>query len=208
MTITLRNLYKVGAFFAMLMALTFGMAQVAEAQERPEQVIRQTSDQLFATLKAEKANLQRNPDRIFSIVENILVPRFDFGTISQWVMGRSWRTATPAQRTEFTQEFKRLLINSYAGVLLEYTDEKIEILPLPANAANANELTVRSQIISKDRPPVAINYSMIKSGQRWMVYDVAVEGISIVANYRSEIRELVARNGIDGMINVLKQKNK
>lgn len=205
MTTTLRNVYRIGAFFTMFLTLTIGMVQ---AQERPEQVIQETSDRLFSTLKAEKVNLEKNPERIFSIVEDILVPRFDFGTISQWVMGRSWRTATPAQRAEFTQEFKRLLINSYAGVLLEYTDEKIDILPLPANAANANEITVRSQIISKERPPVAINYSMIKSGQRWMVYDVAVEGISIVANYRSEIRELVSRNGIDGMINTIKQKNK
>ena len=182
--------------------------QTANAQEDPISVIKNTSDQLFKTLKAERATLKKDPNKVYGIVERILVPRFDFGTISQWVMGRAWREATPAQRTAFTNEFQRLLINTYAGVLLDYSDEELKVLPLPPNAAKGDEVTVRSEIISKDRPPIAINYSMIKAGKRWMVYDVSVEGVSIVANYRSEIRELVSRNGIDGMINVLKQKNK
>ncbi len=190
-------------FFVAVMSLF----QQANAQEDPVSVIKNTSDQLFATLKKEKAVLKKDPNKVYGIVEKILVPRFDFGTISQWVMGRSWRNATPAQREQFTTEFKKLLINTYAGVLLDYSDEVLNVLPLPPNAAKGDEVTVRSEIISKDRPPIAINYSMIKSGNRWMVYDVSVEGVSIVANYRSEIRELVSRNGIDGMINTLKSKN-
>ncbi len=192
------------SFFIALMSLF----QTANAQEDPVSVIKNTSDKLFSTLKAEKAMLQKDPSKVFGIVESQLVPRFDFGTISQWVMGRSWRDATPEQRTTFTNEFKRLLINTYAGVLLDYSDETLSVLPLPPNAAKGDEVTVRSEIVSKDRPPIAINYSMIKSGNKWMVYDVSVEGVSIVANYRSEIRELVARDGIDGMINTLKRKNK
>lgn len=192
------------SFFIAVMSLF----QTVSAQEDPVSVIKNTSDQLFKTLKEQKTVLTKNPNKVYGIVENILVPRFDFGTISQWVMGRSWRTATPAQRDEFTAEFKRLLINTYAGVLLDYSDEKLNVLPLPPNAAKGDEVTVRSEIISKDRPPIAINYSMIKANNHWMVYDVSVEGVSIVANYRSEIRELVSRNGIDGMIKVLKSKNK
>lgn len=192
------------SFFIAVMSLF----QTVNAQEDPVSVIKNTSDQLFKTLKEQKTVLKKDPNKVYGIVENILVPRFDFGTISQWVMGRSWRTATPAQRDEFTGEFKRLLINTYAGVLLDYSDEKLNVLPLPPNAAKGDEVTVRSEIISKDRPPIAINYSMIKANNRWMVYDVSVEGVSIVANYRSEIRELVSRNGIDGMIKVLKSKNK
>ncbi len=200
-------------YFRKLMMFSFFIAvmslfQTVNAQEDPVSVIKNTSDQLFKTLKQQKTVLKKDPSKVYGIVENILVPRFDFGTISQWVMGRSWRDATPAQREEFTTQFKRLLINTYAGVLLEYSDEVLNVLPLPPNAAKGDDVTVRSEIISKDRPPVAINYSMIKVNNRWMVYDVSVEGISIVANYRSEIRELVARNGINGMINILKSKNK
>ncbi len=203
MVFNLRKTVVFGIFMAFM-----SLFQTAVAQEDPVSVINNTSEQLFTTLKKDHALLKKDPSKVYGIVEQILVPRFDFGTISQWVMGRSWRDATPAQRTEFTDQFKRLLINTYAGVLLDYSDETLKVLPLPPNAAKGDEVTVRSEIISKDRPPVAINYSMIKSGNRWMVYDVSVEGVSIVANYRSEIRELVSRNGIDGMINTLKRKNK
>ncbi len=201
-----RNFKKIMmfGFFVTLMSLF----QPSYAQEDPVSVIKSTSDQLFQTLKNDKTSLKKDPSKVYGIVEKILVPRFDFGTISQWVMGRSWRDATPAQREAFTAEFKKLLINSYAGVLLDYTDETLKVLPLPPNAAKGDEVTVRSEIISKDRPPIAINYSMIKSGSRWMVYDVSVEGVSIVANYRSEIRELVSRQGVAGMIDTLKRKNK
>lgn len=203
MKFNFKKIMMFGFFVAMM-----SLFQSANAQEDPVSVIKNTSDQLFKALKEQKAELTRNPGKVYGIVEKILVPRFDFGTISQWVMGRAWRDATAMQREEFTNEFKKLLINSYAGVLLDYTDEALNVLPLPPNAAKGDEVTVRSEIISKDRPPVAINYSMIKTGNRWMVYDVSVEGISIVANYRSEIRELVSRSGIDGMINTLKRKNK
>lgn len=199
--------FKKIMMFSFFIAL-ISLFQTANAQEDPVSVIKNTSDQLFSTLKSEKAMLQKDPSKVFGIVEKQLVPRFDFGTISQWVMGRSWRDATPEQRSAFTNEFKRLLINTYAGVLLDYSDEALNVLPLPPNAAKGDEVTVRSEIISKDRPPIAINYSMIKAGSKWMVYDVSVEGVSIVANYRSEIRELVSRSGIDGMIDTLKRKNK
>lgn len=190
-----------------MVALTL-IGMVAMAQESPEQVIRDTSDKMIAALQKDKAALQANPDRIYGLVEQILVPRFDFETISQWTMGRTWREATPDQRQRFSAEFKRLLINAYAGVLLEYTDEKINIRPLPQGAASQNDVTVRTEIVSSKRNPVAINYSMTKSGSRWLVYDVVVEGVSIVKNYRSEVRELVDSQGIDGMINTLKMKNK
>lgn len=193
--------------FFMMLACLFAFS-VAQAAETPDGVIRATSDEMISALKQNKATLEKNPEKVFDLVEKILVPRFDFETISQWVMGRSWRNATPAQRTEFTTEFKRLLINAYAGVLLDYTDEKINILPLPRGAASRDDLTVRSEIVSKGKEPVAINYAMIKDQKgRWMVYDVSVEGVSIVTSYRSEIRELVALQGIDGMIKTIKSKN-
>lgn len=193
-------------FLVVILGLT--LTTEVYAQERPDEVIKATSDEMVRALKANKAELQAQPEKITQLVEEILVPRFDFATISQWVMGRSWRGATSAQREAFTKEFKTLLINAYAGVLLEYTDETINILPLPSGAENEDELTVRSEIISSGKAPVAINYAMIKSQQNtWMVYDVTIEGISIVTSYRSEVRDLVASLGVDGMIDRLKEKN-
>lgn len=205
------HIIKVRKNILLSLLLIFGLALSggAQAQDNPAAVIQTTSDEMIRALKANKADLQANPEKITQLVEEILVPRFDFATISQWVMGRSWRGATSEQKEDFTSEFKTLLINAYAGVLLEYTDETITILPLPKGAENEDELTVRSEIISSGKAPVAINYAMIKNQQNaWMVYDVTVEGISIVTSYRSEVRDLVASLGIDGMINRLKEKNR
>ncbi len=181
---------------------------VTYAADTPEQTIEKASTQLINALKKEESVLKSDPKKLYSFIEKTAVPYFDFNTMSQWVMGRSWRDATPEQRARFMEEFKKLLINAYGSALLEYTDDKVNVFPLPPNATNKNEVTVRSEITSSTHKPVAVNYSMIKSGGKWLVYDVSIEGISIVTSYRGEIRELVNAKGIDGMISALAQKNK
>ena len=163
---------------------------------------------MINALKKEESTLKKDPKKLYSFIEKTAVPYFDFNTMSQWVMGRSWRDATPEQRTKFMEEFKKLLINAYGNALLEYTDDKVNVFPLPPNAKNKNEVTVKSEITSSSHKPVAVNYSMIKSGGKWLVYDVSIEGVSIVTSYRGEIRELVNAKGIDGMISALAQINK
>ncbi|OYQ76394.1 MlaC/ttg2D family ABC transporter substrate-binding protein [Wohlfahrtiimonas chitiniclastica] len=184
------------------------MCSMVYAADTPEQTIEKASAQLINALKKEETALKQNPKRLYGFIEKMAVPYFDFNTMSQWVMGRAWRDATPAQRDRFMNEFKKLLINAYGNALLEYTDDKVNVFPLPPNAKNKNEVTVRSEITSSSHKPVAVNYSMIKSGGKWLVYDVSIEGVSIVTSYRTEIRELVNAKGIDGMIETLAQKNK
>ncbi|ELV08764.1 ABC transporter substrate-binding protein [Wohlfahrtiimonas chitiniclastica] len=184
------------------------MCSMVYAADTPEQTIEKASAQLINALKKEETALKQNPKRLYGFIEKMAVPYFDFNTMSQWVMGRAWRDATPAQRDRFMNEFKKLLINAYGSALLEYTDDKVNVFPLPPNAKNKNEVTVRSEITSSSHKPVAVNYSMIKSGGKWLVYDVSIEGVSIVTSYRTEIRELVNAKGIDGMIETLAQKNK
>ncbi len=185
----------------------FSLFSVSHAADTPEQTIEKASTQLINALKKEESTLKKDPKKLYSFIEKTAVPYFDFNTMSQWVMGRSWRDATPEQRTKFMGEFKKLLINAYGSALLEYTDDKVNVFPLPPNAKNKNEVTVKSEITSSSHKPVAVNYSMIKSGGKWLVYDVSIEGVSIVTSYRGEIRELVNAKGIDGMISALAQKN-
>lgn len=186
----------------------FSLFSMSYAADTPEQTIEKASTQLINALKKEESTLKKDPKKLYSFIEKTAVPYFDFNTMSQWVMGRSWRDATPEQRTKFMEEFKKLLINAYGNALLEYTDDKVNVFPLPPNAKNKNEVTVKSEITSSSHKPVAVNYSMIKSGGKWLVYDVSIEGVSIVTSYRGEIRELVNAKGIDGMISALAQKNK
>ncbi len=200
------KLFKV--FKSVVLMGVIALFSVTYAADTPEQTIEKASAQLINALKKEEAVLKKDPKKLYSFIEKTAVPYFDFNTMSQWVMGRSWRDATPQQRARFMEEFKKLLINAYGSALLEYTDDKVNVFPLPPNATNKNEVTVRSEITSSTHKPVAVNYSMIKSGGKWLVYDVSIEGISIVTSYRGEIRELVNSKGIDGMISTLAQKNK
>ena len=200
------KLFKV--FKSVVLMGVIALFSVTYAADTPEQTIEKASAQLINALKKEEAVLKKDPKKLYSFIEKTAVPYFDFNTMSQWVMGRSWRDATPQQRARFMEEFKKLLINAYGSALLEYTDDKVNVFPLPPNATNKNEVTVRSEITSSTHKPVAVNYSMIKSGGKWLVYDVSIEGISIVTSYRGEIRELVNSKGIDGMISTMAQKNK
>ncbi|GAA5096747.1 MlaC/ttg2D family ABC transporter substrate-binding protein [Wohlfahrtiimonas larvae] len=195
-------------FKSMVLVGLFSLFSVGHAADTPEQTIEKASTQLINALKKEEAVLKKDPKQLYSFIEKTAVPYFDFNTMSQWVMGRSWRDATPEQRKRFMEEFKKLLVNAYGSALLEYTDDKVNVFPLPPNAKNKNEVTVKSEITSSSHKPVAVNYSMIKSGGKWLVYDVSIEGVSIVTSYRGEIRELVNAKGIDGMISTLAQKNK
>lgn len=197
------NLLKSLVLMAALSIFTF-----VHAADTPEQTIEKASTQLINALKRDEATLKRDPSKLYSFIEKTAIPYFDFNTMSQWVMGRSWSKATPAQRTRFVNEFKRLLINAYGSALLEYTDDKVNVFPLPASAKNKNDVTVRSEITSSSRKPAAVNYSMIKSGGKWLIYDVSIEGVSIVTSYRGEISQLVNSKGVDGMIDELARKNK
>lgn len=195
-------------FKSIVLLSVVALFNVALANDTPVQTIEKASTQLISALKKEESVLKKDPKKLYSFIEKTAVPYFDFNTMSQWVMGRSWRDATPEQRTRFMEEFKKLLVNAYGTALLEYTDDTVNVFPLPPNAKDKNEVTVRSEITSSSHKPVAVNYSMIKSGGKWLVYDVSIEGVSIVTSYRGEIRELVNAKGIDGMIKALAEKNK
>ncbi len=193
-------------FFLSVLFLMIGATQASALT--PEQTIEKASSDLIDSLKKQKSVLNQDPSKLYGFIEKMAVPYFDFNTMSQWVMGRAWRQATADQKKRFTVEFKRLLINAYGSALLDYTDDKIKVYPLPPDAMKKEEVTVRSEITSSNHKPVLINYSMIKSGNKWLIYDVSIEGVSIVTSYRGEVRELVNSKGIDGMISEIAKKNK
>jgi phospholipid transport system substrate-binding protein len=175
--------------------------------ETPVEAIQNGTNDLFSVLKAEKATLKKNPGKVFEIVEKVVVPRFDFSLMSQWVMGRDWRQATPTQKSAFTKEFKELMINTYANSLLEYSDQEIKVINQPALTPDETEVVIKAQVISKNAQPVAINFMLHKVGQNWLAFDVSIEGVSVVTNYRASIKEEIRTKGIDGMIAEVAKKN-
>lgn len=189
-----------------LLLLALGGNPIQAAVTPPQDVVQDTSTRMLDALRKNRAMIDREPGRLYDLVDQIVLPNFDFELMSRWVLGRAWQQATPEQRRRFTEEFRTLLVRTYAKALLEYSDEEIRVLPQPA-MADGNETTVRTEVKPKTGQPIPINYSMHLGNDVWRVYDVTVEGVSLVTNYRSTFASQIRNNGLDALIADLRQRN-
>jgi phospholipid transport system substrate-binding protein len=139
-------------------------------------------------------------------MESKLAPNFDFDRMTALAAGRAYRSATPEQKKRLADEFKTLLVRTYSGALTQYRDQRLDYKPLRADP-NANEVTVRTEVVRQGQTPVQIDYSMEKTSAGWKAYDVIVGGVSLVTNYRDEFTQQVQAGGIDGLIKSLAAKN-
>ena len=178
-------------------------ADPAEAQR----LIEQTAAETKKALAERQAELQADPDAVFDLVEDILLPHADFEAIAQLVLGRHWRTASPEQRQRFTEEFRDLIVRTYARSLLAYQDFEIRTLPLrPSN--KDDRTTVRAEVVTGERPPIQVDYTMCHRGGRWKICNVTIDRtINFVINYRKQIDEQIRRDGLDGVIAMISDRN-
>ncbi|MDX1698255.1 MAG: ABC transporter substrate-binding protein [Thiohalobacterales bacterium] len=181
-------------------------ASVTASDISPQELVRDTSSRMLGALREEQDTISGNPDRLYELVADIVLPYFDFMRMSQWVLGKNWRAATEEQRRRFVEEFRRLLVRTYGNALLGYANEKIVYLP-HANDEDARRVTVRTEI-EQGGSNIPISYSMYNPGDGWKVYDVAVNGISLVTNYRSTFGNIIRNEGMDSLIEQLAEKNK
>jgi phospholipid transport system substrate-binding protein len=180
----------------------------AHAQEvRPDALLKGVSEEVIAEIRKDKAIQAGNASKVTALVEAKVVPHFDFRRITQTAVGRGWRSATPEQQDRLTEEFTTLLVRTYSGALASYRDQVIEFRPLRASAADT-DVTVKSVVRQAGAAPVTIEYDVSKSGAQWKVYDVRIEGISLIATYRTAFAEEVANRGVDGLIALLARKNR
>ena len=170
----------------------------------PEQLVHQTTNQILETIKAHREVYAKDHDKLYQLAEEKVLPYFDFVRMSQWVLGRNWRTASEEQRTRFVTLFRDLLVRTYSTALLQYTDQKIIYLPVSA-APGSTQMLVRTEVQqSGGAPDIPIYYSFYKnrSGD-WKVYDVSIDGVSLVTNYRSVYAEKIRREGMDALLDSL-----
>ncbi|MDX1606821.1 MAG: ABC transporter substrate-binding protein [Candidatus Competibacterales bacterium] len=190
--------------------LLLGLLVTVQAQAaKPEaalEMVRDTAQQMLEALEANKAELEQDTSRLYELVREIVLPHFDFTTIARWVMGRHWRTASAEQRQAFTEAFRTLLVRTYAKALLEYSDQTLVYQPLQA-PADTEEVTVRSEIRRSSGPAIPIHYELHYRDGAWKVYDVAIDGVSLVTNYRSSLGSQIDREGIDSVIQRLRERN-
>ena len=200
-------------------ALCAAISGAAFAQTDPQAVVIETADQVLAEVSARKAELEADASRIYPLVERMVVPHFDFESMARSAMGRFWRDASTQQQARVVAEFREMLVRTYATALLGYSGQQIEYPPMQV-AEGADKVMVPTKVRAAGGPPIPINYRLKLNDQRWLVYDVVIDGISLVTNYRSTFARQIQQGaaqasnpaqrmsaGIDHLIEALANKN-
>ena len=192
----------------LLSLLLVALSSVALAQEvAPDILVKRITTEVIGIIKRDKDIQAGNPRKIADLVEKRILPHFSFARMTQIAMAVNWRRATPEQQKALTEEFKTLLVRSYSNALSLYRDQVIEFKPLRMRPEDS-DVTVKSEIRQKGAQPVTLHYDMEKTPSGWKVYDVKVNGVSLITNYREDFAAQVRESGIDGLIKVLVSKNR
>jgi len=187
-------------------ALAAGVAQAQELTP-PDVLVKQVTLEVVDLIAKDKEIRGGNRAKLIGLINEKVLPHFNFVSMSALAMGQSWNKATPDQKKRVTDEFKTLLVRTYASALASYSDQKFDFRPLRAKP-NDTDVTVNVRVLQPGTQPVPIDYSMEKTPSGWKVYDVMVGGVSLVANYRTEFNNLVRESGVDGLIKNLSAKNR
>ena len=171
-----------------------------------ESVVRAAAAEVFDAVNADRAGYESDPTRLYAIIYRIVLPHFDFRRMSQRVLGKHWRQASADQQQRFERQFEALLVRTYATAVREYSTLKIDFLPLRVGEGG-KRVTVRTQVQTLAGLGVPISYEMYATDDGWKVYDVSIEGISLVINYRSSFSSEIRAGGIDGLIERLSHHN-
>ena len=194
---------KMTAILSALLLMS-GAATVAIAQIAPDALVKSTVDEVLGVIKANKDRRLLN-----DVVEKKVLPHFDFQAMTRQAVGRHWREATPAQQRSLENAFRALLVTTYTTALTQSStaDQTVEVRPLVVRPAD-DDVTVRTLVKESSRKPLAVDYRLAKAANGWKVYDVVVENLSLVTNYRDSFNSEISRSGIDGLIKALDAKNR
>lgn len=189
-------------------ALMLAASQSALAGEviAPDVMVKNTANEVLEIVKKDKDIQAGDTQKIVAITQEKIVPHFNFERMSRMVLGRAWVNASGEQKDKFQTEFRNLLVRTYSSALAKYRNQTIEYKPLRA-AAGDTEVVVRTQIVQPGGPPIPIDYSMEKKDDAWKVYDVKIDGISLVTNYKGQFATDLRQGSLDVVIQKLVDKN-
>jgi phospholipid transport system substrate-binding protein len=193
-------LLKVIALWAVL------AVPVAAQELGPEELVKKITEEVLAALKSDKQLAAGDRQKAIKLAEEKILPHVDFEEATRLAVGRGWAQATPEQKKKLVQEFRNMLVRTYSNAIGAYEGQTMKVQPSRVKPADT-EATVRNQFIRPGGKPVLIDYQMRKTAQNWKIYDIVVEGVSLVLTYRSEFDQVVKQEGIDGLIKRLSQKN-
>lgn len=199
---------RLTAFFVCLIFYFIVVSNFAQADNlAPEKLLRQVTEQMLVRLNLDKTKITSDPNYVYTLVDQILVPYVDFTEMSKRVLATNWRAATDKQRTDFAAEFKVLVIRTYATAFKSYKNEQVEITGVRYGHSNKQLVEVTTLVKQTSGPDISVNYRMINKDSAWKVYDLIVEGVGLVSSFNSQFTESIRAKGLDAVILDLKTHN-
>ena len=199
---------------ALLVAALLLQAPLSAAEKAPEQLLEDVSRQMIDRLKSEREAIRGNPEHLFAVVAEVLEPRVDLPLMSRLVLGVHWRRAEPQERERFQAAFRDLLVRFYTSALLDEPDKLDELLAKPDDLIafqpariKDDKAVVRGKVHLPEGQDVPVMFRMHHRGEEWMVYDVTVEGVSLVTNYRNSFSQEIKKASLDRLIQRLEERN-
>jgi phospholipid transport system substrate-binding protein len=195
------NFARVSGF---ILALAFSV--LAFAQDKPEDLVRIVTEDVLAAIKSDKALQAGDREKALALAEQKVLPHIDFAEATKLAVGKAWSTATPEQQKKLVDGFRAMLVRIYSNAIEAYRGQTMRVQPVNT-PAGATEVTVRNQYIRPGQTPVAVDYAMRKTPEGWKIYDINVEGMSLVLTYRAEFEQVTRQSGVEGLLKRLAEKN-
>lgn len=203
----MKSLKKYLSFIVILFAMSLSASVHSMERVAADVLIKSTSEQVLKALEDQKELLKKDPDHVYKLVDEIILPHLDFEKMAKLALGKNWRKADAKQQKEFTKAFRQLLVRTYSKSLSEYTGQKIIYLPFRMKEG-ATQATVKTEISQDSGFPIPIEYTLFLKKDAWKVYDIKIDGLSLVTNYRGTFAKEIRAKGISGLIKRLEDKNK
>jgi len=203
----MKSLKKYLASIAILFSMGLSGSVYSMEKVSADTLIKNTSEQVLKALDDQKELLKKDPNHVYKLVDEIILPHLDFAKMAKLALGKNWKKANAKQQKEFTKVFRQLLVRTYSKSLSEYTGQKIVYLPFRMKDG-AKRATVKTEISQDSGFPIPIDYTLFLKEDAWKVYDIKIDGLSLVTNYRGTFAKEIRAKGISGLIKRLEDKNK
>ncbi len=188
------------------LALTLCGVQILAQEIAPDELVRKNTNEILALIKADKDIQAGDTKKLEKLAEEKILPYFNFIHMTRLAVGRNWRDASDEQKAALTNEFRTLLVRTYSTSLAQYKNQTIDVKPLKL-VPGETEVIVKTLVNQPSGQPIPIDYSMEKLKEGWKVFDVLIDGVSLVTNYRSSFNKEIQANGIDGLIKSIAERN-
>jgi len=198
-------LKRISIILILLMSFAAPWLAAADHERLPHEIIETAANQIAGKLRGHKDYLRENNDELYALVDEILLPYFDVRYAGRLVLGKHWKSATKEQRDQFIEVFYSFLLQSYADGMLKFDEDAITVHPGKVNA-EGKRAVVKTDMRMEDGSHVPVNYSLRRSSDGWRVYDVRIEGVSYIQNYRNQFNAEISALGIEAVIERLQSE--